>query len=160
MTDSYVDAAFAVIKETLDSVKPELLKNYGLIRHGLKHDDSMVTKLDMQIETVLKEALKPLDTEVGFYGEEYGPEGNQETFWTIDPIDGTDGFVRGMPFCTNMVCLISNGQPVASLIYNFVLDELFTATKGQGAFLNGKPIKVSDKPIEYAAIEYESSFDK
>jgi fructose-1,6-bisphosphatase/inositol monophosphatase family enzyme len=159
MSEDYIADTLAVIEQVLRSVRPELLENYGLIDHDIKPDDSLVTRLDKEIESNLKNALKPLDQNVGFYGEEYGLEGSQNTFWTIDPIDGTDAFIRGMPFCTNMTCLISDGQPIASLIYNFVLDELFTAIMDKGAFLNGKPTSVSEKLIEYAAIEYESHYE-
>ena len=159
MPDSYIIDALATIEQVLRSVRPELLGNYGLISHDRKQDLSPVTRLDKQIENDLKNALKPLDESVGFYGEEFGEEGDKGTFWTIDPIDGTEAFVRGMPFCSNMLCLIEDGQPSAALIYNFVLDELYTAQRGKGAYLNGQPIKVSKRTIEHAAVEYECSLE-
>lgn len=154
--DSYIPKSLAVIEQTLRSIRPELLKNYGQIDHVLKGDMSVVTELDRHIETLLKDALRPLDANVGFYGEEFGLEGSTETFWTIDPIDGTEAYIRGMPFCTNMLCLISDSQPQASVIYNFVLDEYFVAIKDKGATMNGKQISVSDRPISRAGTEYET----
>lgn len=154
--DSYIEKSIVAIERVLRQVKPELMQNYGVIGHELKDDLSAVTELDKHVETILKDALRPLDESVGFYGEEFGREGNTSLFWTIDPIDGTEAFIRGVPFCTNMLCLISNGQPKATVIYNFVLDELYIAVSGKGATLNGAVLSVSSRKISHAAIEYET----
>ncbi len=55
--------------------------------------------------------------------------------------------MRGLPFATNMIALIDNGQPIMGIIYNFTLDEFFLAIKGQGAWCNGHPITVSGRPL-------------
>ncbi len=153
--DTYITKSFRAIEQTLRDIRPELLKNHGVIVHDKKEDASVVTELDKRVELELKNALRILDESIGFYGEEFGVEGNTETFWTIDPIDGTEAFIRGMPFCTNMLCLISDGEPQAALIYNFVLDELYTAIKDKGAYLNGIPIYVSSRNIKHACVEFE-----
>ncbi len=95
------------------------------------------------VEEELKKALLGFDGAIGFQGEETGAQGNPDTYWLADPIDGTIMFIRGLPTCTNMIALIDDGQPVLSVIYNFVLDEWYQAIAGQGAFLNGQPIRVS-----------------
>jgi myo-inositol-1(or 4)-monophosphatase len=154
--EKYVKDSLTVIERTLRRLRPELLRSFGAVEHSLKSDLSVVTDLDKRVETQLKDALRPLDASVGFYGEEFGQEGSDKVFWTIDPIDGTEAFIRGMPFCTNMLCLISDGMPEASLIYNFVLDELFIAVKGKGATLNGIAISVSNRSLKHGAIEYET----
>lgn len=65
--------------------------------------------------------------------------------WIIDPIDGTMNFVHGLPHTCISVALLINKTTEIGIVYNPVLEQLFTARKGQGAFLNGAPIHVSDK---------------
>lgn len=65
--------------------------------------------------------------------------------WIIDPIDGTMNFVHGLPHTCISVALLINKTAEIGIIYNPILEQLFTARKGQGAFLNGAPIHVSDK---------------
>ena len=78
--------------------------------------------------------------------EESGEHGAVEEncrMWVVDPLDGTFNFSRGLPLCCSSVGLWEHGQPVLGAIYNFFTDELFTGIAGQGAWLNGKPIRVS-----------------
>lgn len=65
--------------------------------------------------------------------------------WIIDPIDGTMNFVHGLPHTCISVALLINKTTEIGIVYNPVLEQLFAARKGQGAFLNGAPIHVSDK---------------
>jgi len=151
----YIEKALPLIEQTLRELRSELMTHYGVIEHEKKQDNTSVTALDMRAEEILKTAITSLGYDVGFYGEEFGITGNTDTFWTIDPIDGTEAFLRGMPFCTNMLCLIHDGQLEASIIYSFPLDEMYRAVKGHGATCNGEPITVSDRYIQHASIEFE-----
>lgn len=151
----YISKSMPLIERTLRKLRPELMQHYGVIEHEKKQDNSSLTALDTHTEEVLRQAIDELGFDAGFYGEEFGISGNTDTFWTIDPIDGTEAFIRGMPFCSNMLCLISKGEIQASVIYNFPLDEMFIAIKGKGARCNGKRISVSDRGIEHASIEFE-----
>jgi myo-inositol-1(or 4)-monophosphatase len=73
--------------------------------------------------------------------------------WIIDPIDGTANFLRGIPFWCVSLGLIDSGEPVAGIIYSPPVEELHLARKGAGAWLNGRPIKVSaTRRIEEARI--------
>lgn len=63
--------------------------------------------------------------------------------WIIDPIDGTMNFVHGLPHTCISVALLINKTAEIGIVYNPILEQLFTARKGQGAFLNGAPIRVS-----------------
>ena len=62
--------------------------------------------------------------------------------WIVDPIDGTTNFVHGMPLCMPSIAATYNGQVLVGVIYDCHRDELFTAIRGRGAFLNGAPIHV------------------
>lgn len=65
-----------------------------------------------------------------------------EHLWVCDPIDGTTNFVHGIPCCTVAIGLAVRGRPVVGVVYEPTRDELFYATQGDGAFLNGRPIRV------------------
>jgi myo-inositol-1(or 4)-monophosphatase len=151
-TQDFLEQAEKHIRLTLQALRPTLLKGFGSIEHHLKDDKSIVTEMDVMVEERLRTAMAELDVSIGFGGEETGLDLNQETFWLVDPIDGTECFTRGLPFSTNMICLIAGHQPVMSVIYNFFTDEYYLAIKGQGATRNGHAIQVSKRPLERAYV--------
>lgn len=147
-TTEFLNAADKQIRACLQSLRPKLLEAHGLIEHDIKDDKTVVTKMDLLVETTIRSELAALDPGIAFCGEETGGDYDHETFWLVDPIDATESFVRGMPFCTTMIALINNHKPIMSVIYNFFLDEYFLAIKGQGATRNGHPIRVSDRKLD------------
>ncbi len=104
--------------------------------------------------------LGKFSADIGFRGEEFGVQAQAETTWLVDPIDGTSHFTRGLPFCTTMVALIENGQVVLSVIHDFVRDDTYWATRGGGAFCNGKRISVSERGLKHGMISFETKLDK
>lgn len=64
--------------------------------------------------------------------------------WAVDPLDGSVNYLREYPHCAVSIALLDNGAPVLGVVDCFVLDELFTGVVGEGAWLNGKPMRVSD----------------
>lgn len=144
----WLQAAESQIRRTLETLRPKLLETRGRIAHDEKEDQSAVTKMDLLVEHELQKSLVAFDKGVGFSGEETGADYGQQTFWLVDPIDGTESFMRNMPFATNMVALVSNGVPILSVIYNFGLGEYYLAIKGRGATRNGHPITVSQRPFK------------
>lgn len=141
-TEVFFERALTEIRRVLNDVRPQLLQAYGNVSTRYKNDNSEVTELDIHVEEELRRALQGFDGAIGFQGEETGAHGNADTYWLADPIDGTMMFIRGLPFCTNMIALIDEGRPLLSVIYNFVLDEWYHAVSGQGAFLNGQRLRV------------------
>lgn len=138
------------IRLVLEDLRPQLLKAQGAIEHNLKDDKTAVTEMDVLVENRLRQALNELDASIPFYGEESGAQYHDTTYWLVDPIDGTEAFIRGIPVCTNMVALIHKGKPIMGIIYNFILDEYYLAIEGQGATCNGHAIHVSDRPHDRA----------
>jgi myo-inositol-1(or 4)-monophosphatase len=135
-----------------------LLPHFGQVEHETKsHSRDFVTKLDQQTEKFVAKKLLDLSPNIGFKGEEYGFHKKADTYWLCDPIDGTLQFIRGIPFCTTMLALVENDKPVIGIIYNFVSKELFTAIEGKGAYLNGQPITVSNRPVPEAVVVLESN---
>ena len=106
-----------------------------------------VTEYDISSENYIKEQLALHDRSIGFHGEETGHSGSERTYWLVDPIDGTGHFVRGTPFCSTMISLIDNGEVVATAVYLFMTDQLFTAVRGQGTLCNGTPVRVSTRSL-------------
>ena len=110
----------------------------------MKADQTPVTQADREAEQTIVEMLRRAFPEWGFLGEEYGAQGAKEVRWIIDPIDGTKNFVRRIPVWATLLGLEAHGEIVAGVIFNPAADELLSARRGGGAFMNGERIRVSD----------------
>ncbi|MRI33650.1 inositol monophosphatase [Endozoicomonas sp. OPT23] len=101
----------------------------------------VVSIADREVETVIDSGLKAHFADDGFLGEEHGlSEGSNDWLWIVDPIDGTACFLNGLHTWCVSIALLHQGKPMAGLIYDPNANELFSAMKGQGAFVNGKPM--------------------
>ncbi len=150
--DELIAAKDAAIAAVLP-LRKKLMASYGSIANGMKEDHTVVTELDRWAEERIKESLLTFNANIGFLGEEEGAAGNQQLRWIIDPIDGTEQYIRGIPFCANMLCLADGNELLASVIYNFVTDEMYWAVKDGGAWCNNQPIHVSNRSIERSFVE-------
>jgi histidinol-phosphatase len=110
----------------------------------LKADQTPVTRADREAEEAIKAVLRGAFPAWGFLGEEFGAEGPQETRWIIDPIDGTKNFVRGVPVWAVLIGLEEAGQVTTGVVLNPPTGTAYWARRGEGAFLDGVPIRVSD----------------
>lgn len=111
----------------------------------LKADRSPVTQADVQSEEAIRAVLAARFPGYGFYGEETGQERMQaESVWLVDPIDGTKSFVRDCPFFSTQIALLRGGRFVLGVSCAPAYGELAWAERGSGAWLDGKPIRVSD----------------
>ena len=111
----------------------------------------LVTKYDVAVQAFLQKELLALVPEAGFLGE----EGEHETLdkpwvFVVDPIDGTTNFVRHMHHSNIAVALVHEGCVAYGVVYNPFTEEMFAARRGGGAFLNGRPIHVSDRDMSHA----------
>lgn len=108
-------------------------------------DHNLVTEIDLRSEDLIKSEIEHRAPGTKFLAEETGGDAALDDLtWVIDPIDGTVNFAHGIPlYCVSIAAVIQN-EPVAGAIYNPNTDEMFTAVKDGGAFLNGTPIHVSD----------------
>ena len=109
----------------------------------MKPDQTPVTQADQDAERAVVEILGKAFGDCGFLGEEFGAKGPQERRWIIDPIDGTRNFVRHIPIWAVLIALEEAGEVTAGAIYNPVTDEMYSAYRGGGAFLNGERLRVS-----------------
>ena len=109
-----------------------------------KPDNSPVTIADKTTEKVIRSIISRKFPDHGIIGEEHPPinPGSQYR-WVIDPIDGTKQYIRRIPNWGSFIGLLKDNKPVLGVIYYPCFGEMYTAQKGQGAYLNGKRVRVS-----------------
>ena len=98
--------------------------------------------IDQETEKLIRSHLEK--TNINVLGEEYGGNIEKGKYWVIDPIDGTSNYFRGLDQCCISLALMDGNNSLLGVIYNFNNNELYSATKGGGAFLNNKKISVSN----------------
>ncbi|KAF7803839.1 Inositol monophosphatase 3 [Senna tora] len=144
------------LSEYLASAVEAAQKAGEIIRKGFyqtKHVEhkgqvDLVTETDKACEDLIFSHLRKLYPTHKFIGEETtaacgATELTDEPTWLVDPLDGTTNFVHGFPFVCVSIGLTIGKVPTVGVVYNPILNELFTGILGKGAFLNGNPIKVS-----------------
>ena len=110
----------------------------------MKGDKDLVTEVDRESERLIVSHLLNAFPDYNIVAEEGEyPQGQSPFRWIIDPLDGTTNYAHGFPWFCVSIGLESAGEIVAGVIYNPVQNELFTATSGGGAFLNGRRLQVS-----------------
>ena len=114
---------------------------------GWKDDRSEVTEADRGAESLLAERVLAERPDHGFFGEEHGLQGASDSpwRWIVDPIDGTSGFVRGIPVWATLIALLHDERgPLVGVVSAPALGRRWWATRGEGAFANGRRCGVSD----------------
>ncbi len=125
-----------------------LKRDFGEVEHlqvSLKGPADYVSAADRRAEEILCTELSAARPGYGFVGEEGGRRaGTDETHtWIVDPLDGTSNFLHGIPHFAISIGLERDGMIVAGLVYNPISEELFTAERGKGAFLNNQRLRVA-----------------
>ena len=112
---------------------------------SFKRGVDIVTDVDLAAEKAVLDLLREEYPEFGILAEESKPVESGSPFtWVVDPLDGTRNYANGVPhFCT-VVALAYENEPIVGVTYDPVRNELFTAEKGKGAFLDGEPLSVSE----------------
>ncbi len=142
--------------EQLKQVLMEAAREAGKIIHhyfdgtfSIENKDSinnLVTEVDKHSETKIIEVIKNYYPGHSIISEEVGELIQDSDYqWIIDPIDGTVNFAHGIPICCVSIGLKHKDELLLGAVYNPMMNELFFAEKGKGAFLNDRPIRVSDK---------------
>src|SRR3954452_19340634 len=125
-----------------------LKRDFGEVEHlqaSLKGPANFVTAADKRAEEIVFEELSQARPGYSFLGEEGGRrEGPDKTHtWIVDPLDGTSNFLHGIPHFAISIALERDGTVIAGLVYNPANDDLFTAERGKGAFLNDHRLRVA-----------------
>lgn len=115
------------------------------VKVGMKGPNDFVTETDQAAEQAIIEVLKKAFPDHAILAEESGASGNSDHEWVIDPIDGTANFIHGLPHYAIAIALRVKGAVQQAVVFNPATNEMFTASKGEGAFLNNRRIRVSKR---------------
>ncbi|HEV8645622.1 MAG TPA: inositol monophosphatase family protein [Burkholderiales bacterium] len=118
------------------------------IKHKSLND--LVSEVDRASEEAIIDVIKSAYPEHAILAEESGASGNSEYVWIIDPLDGTTNFLHGFPQYCVSIGLLHKGVPTQGVIFDPTRNDLYTASRGRGAYLNDKRLRVSrrDKLID------------
>lgn len=120
----------------------------------------LVTDTDMKIQSFVVERLTERYPEACFVSEERNnsrEELSAKLVFVIDPIDGTSNFIKGIRYCCVSIGCLFYGEPVAGVVYNPCTEEMFSAAKGRGAFLNDRLIQVSCETLRESLVLFGTS---
>jgi myo-inositol-1(or 4)-monophosphatase len=119
----------------------------SLLKITRKQHNDFVTEVDKAAEDTIIDVLKSAYPDHAILAEESGPSANlhddNENVWIIDPLDGTTNFIHGFPQYCISIALQQRGQITQAVIYDPTRNDLFTASRGAGAYLNEKRIRVT-----------------
>lgn len=139
---NFKKVAIRAAKEAGKVLERHFRKN---LKISLKKDSSLVTDADILAEKKIIELVTTNFPSHNILAEESGGEVSKGYTWLIDPLDGTTNYAKGFPFFATSIALLYNQKPILGVVFNPLTKELYFAERGRGAFLNGKPIKVSDQ---------------
>lgn len=127
-----------------------LAKDFGEVENlqvSVKGPADFVSNADKRAEEIVFNELQKARPTYSFLGEEgtevKGTDGQHR--WIVDPLDGTTNFLHGLPVFSISIALERQGQLVAGVIYNPAMDELYTAERGGGAFMNDRRLRVAGR---------------
>ncbi len=153
-----------MINVAIDAAKQggQLALSYFLkqLKVNFKPDNSPVTIADKKAEKLIRGIISRKFPDHGIIGEEFpaiNPKAKYQ--WIIDPIDGTRDFARGIQFWCTLIALLENGKPILGVTYFPYSNEVFSAQKGKGAYLNGKRTYVSKiNNLKYSYLSISSAY--
>ncbi|WP_392551904.1 inositol-1-monophosphatase [Orbus wheelerorum] len=121
-------------------------ENPASVNIDAKGENDFATNVDRAAESLIIETIKKVYPDHTIIAEESGlTKGrDNDVQWIIDPIDGTTNFIKGIPHCSVSIAVRIKGKTEAAVVYNPMANELFTASRGQGAQLNGYRIRVNN----------------
>ena len=126
-----------------------LIRDFGEIENlqvSIKGPGDFVTASDKKVEKILIDELQKARPNYSILSEEIGKINNDESFkWIIDPIDGTANFLHGIPHFGISIGLEQSGEIICGMIFDPIKDEIFTAAKGNGSYLNNQRMRVSSR---------------
>lgn len=134
------EKVIGIVLKTKDII---LNHSFNITTKGLA---DFVTDIDINVQNYIKSMLESEYPDIQFVGEEgKNDEVNySQSVWILDPVDGTTNLIHDFKMSAVSLALYKSGKGEAGIVYNPFNDELFTAQRGKGAYLNGKPIRVSE----------------
>ncbi|MGI9258979.1 MAG: inositol monophosphatase family protein [Gammaproteobacteria bacterium] len=111
-----------------------------------KSRNEYVTEIDRMAEDIIVEVIHDHYPDHSILGEERGQQGENEFQWIVEPLDGTTNFIHGFTVFSVSIAVMHNGQLEHGVVYDPLRQEIFSASRGQGAQLDGRKIRVSRRP--------------
>jgi len=148
-------AQFLDIARTATQLGANILASAHPASIHAKGDRDLVTDVDIAIQNTIAEHLARATPTIGLLAEESADKPSidaAEYLWVLDPIDGTSNFVHGLPLCAVSLALIHHGRSIVAVTHAPLLDRIYHATEGHGAYLNDQPIATSATKTLDAAI--------
>ncbi len=134
-----------LVKQVGSFQKENMFKS-SLLIDTKSTDIDLVTEIDKKSDEMIINYIKSHFPEHSILTEESGKKDlNSDYLWVIDPLDGTTNYAQGLPIYSISIALQYRGETMLGVVYTPVIEDLFTAIKGNGAFRNGKKIEVSKK---------------
>ena len=150
--------ALTTLCETIQAAEREaaglMLHARGILAETKTDRRNVVTEYDRRVQALLMERLRAAVPGARFFCEEQEVHDDLHAaqLFIIDPIDGTMNFVRGFHQSCLSVAYAEHGELCAAAVYNPYVDEMFSAVRSKGAFLNGRAIRVSDESLENSLV--------
>ena len=131
-----------------------MMEAHGVMAETKTSRRDVVTEYDRRVQALLMQRLREVVPDARFFCEEQEEKDdiNADHLFVIDPIDGTMNFVRGFHHSCISVGYAGQGELKAAAVYNPYVDEMFTAVRGGGALLNGRPIHADDAPLKETVV--------
>ena len=145
-----ISANLNIMIKACEKASKVLIRDFGEIEKlqvSKKGPSDFVTNADLKVEKIIIEELKKAKPNYSILSEENGSENNKDksNTWIIDPIDGTMNFLNGVPQFAISIGYEEDGEIKCGVIFNPIMNEMFCAEKGNGAYLNNTRIRVSNK---------------
>jgi myo-inositol-1(or 4)-monophosphatase len=155
----YLEAAVAAARLAGSLQKERLWSDLDI---SFKGEVDLVTEVDRRCEELIVSHLKGAFPDHSFLAEENAYEGGSASYkWIVDPLDGTTNYAHGFPWFCVSIALEHDGEVIIGVIYHCMMDELFTAVRGQGAYVNGERIRVSDRaPLRRSLLATGFPYDR
>ena len=145
MNQDAVLADMVAVAREAGALTLSYFKRFRDLEIGIKGPADFVSDADKESELLIRKFLFERYPDWSFTGEEFDPVDRSDEYrWLVDPIDGTTNFINGMHY-TISIALRRGNETVCGVLYNPPADEMFTAIKGRGTYMNGEKLKVSEQ---------------
>ncbi|AKS42787.1 inositol monophosphatase family protein [Wenzhouxiangella marina] len=144
MTNPYINIASEAARQA-GGLMRKFSQRLESIPVERKARNDYVSDVDRACEQAIRQYILKHHRDHAIQGEEMGQQGDSEYLWIIDPLDGTSNYLRGIPHYAVSIALQIRGRIEHGVIYDPMRDEMFTASRGEGAFLNNQRIRVSGR---------------
>lgn len=141
--DAMLSVAVEAARQAGEELRARLAQPHAVTSKGMR---DIVTEADLAAEGIILEHIRERFPHHRILSEETTPHlapGDGETFWAVDPLDGTSNFARGLPIFSVSVAVLQRGGPVVGVVHEPLASRTFSATRGRGAWLGDKALRVS-----------------